>query len=324
VSPPADPSGLGSVDTIIPDLARPAFFDGQRLTADDLSAVQSLSAQLRSLHNRALHTWGIGFGLQATGQRGDRFALVMPGYGLDSIGRDLALAEATRLPVPAVAGAPAGGPAVYYLTASYAEDADLPVEETRDGVCAPGGAVRRPEAPRLRWQDPLDTDPASRYRRGLDVILATAKVQNCQLAASLSPSERRDARPAQQPYVAAGASTPGATEWRLWPRDDAPAGVETTVDTSAAGFGSIPRYQAQLAGRRELSPPTEAARGRIFEGFVSVEVPTRSSFVLRVAMPRNLLAGRYEINPEELLRPELPRTLQRRLGWHVVWTGVEG
>ena len=45
-------------ESSITDVERPAFFEGQRLTADDLSAGQSYSQEMRWLHNRALHGFG--------------------------------------------------------------------------------------------------------------------------------------------------------------------------------------------------------------------------------------------------------------------------
>ena len=49
-------------DAEIPILERPAFFSGQRLTAADLDTVQTFHRELRWLHNRSLHSWGIAFG----------------------------------------------------------------------------------------------------------------------------------------------------------------------------------------------------------------------------------------------------------------------
>ena len=61
-------SDNGNLD--IPVLERPAFFDGQQLTAADLEAVQAYHRELLWLHNRGLHNWGIAFGYAVEGKRG--------------------------------------------------------------------------------------------------------------------------------------------------------------------------------------------------------------------------------------------------------------
>src|SRR5688572_33281464 len=120
----------------LPDLDRPAFFDGQRLTAADLAAAQAYARELRWLHNRALHGWGIAFGYGVSGKRGERLVLVEPGYALDRLGRDLVLERAVERAVP-----PDAGPTTYYLTVSYTDDEHLEPEQ-RAGACGTSGAVR--------------------------------------------------------------------------------------------------------------------------------------------------------------------------------------
>jgi len=309
-------------DLDIPDLQRPAFFEGQRLTADDLAQAQAFSRELRWLHNRSLHGWGIAFGYAVTGARGARTVTVRPGYGLDCAGRDLVLEEERVLEVPAVAGGAGGGPATYHLTVSYAPDEELAPQE-REGMCGTRGAVRLIDVPLLRWQDPLTSDPEGALRPGLDVILATATVQACKLEADLSLADRRDIAPAA-PYMAAGSTTPGATPWRPWPDATAPLGLVTHVATGAAGFGSTPRYQARLAGERVLA----SGRG-VLDGYVHLGATSASGFDLRVILPPSFEQDRFEtdtgaeLNPIAALGAGLPATVRDELRWHVVWMGVE-
>ena len=314
----------------IPVLERPAFFNGERLTAADLTAVQAFHRELRWLHNRSLHNWGIAFGFAVSGARGERVVAVQPGYALDCKGRDLILGEAQQVPIPAVGGASGGQPATYYLTATYAEDEDL-TPEVRAGTCDTSGAVRRPETPLIRWQRPHD------YRRGLDIILATIQVQNCQLAADVSGSERRNAVPAQQPYVAAGETGRGETEWSLWPTPDEEqgiyaVGVTTKVSTASAGFRITPRYQAHVVGDRVLEYPqkigTEAALQRltiVVDGYVQIANATASGFDLRVIMPLGVvISTKLTYMNYGILKEEFMGWLQTELKWHVVWLGIEG
>jgi hypothetical protein len=278
---------MNSTDDI-PRLERPSFFDGQRLMAHDLASAQAYNRELRWLHNRSLHGWGIAFGFAVTGSRGDQSVKVDFGYAIDCIGRDLVLDAPIEMPIPAVASASDGGPVTYYLTVSYAEDAQLaPI--TRAGACKASGAVRRPEMPLIRWQNPKDTDPSSRYRYGLDVVLASVSILNCQLTEA-STRERREAVPPQQPYVAAGRSQVGGTDWRLWPNDNSALGVATTVTTSEAGFQIAPRYQAHVVGERMFQV---AAGGETFlvDGYAQIVQGTASSFELRVILPAGTTVG---------------------------------
>ena len=282
---------MSSTDDI-PLLERPAFFDGQRLMAYDLAATQTYNRELRWLHNRSLHGWGIAFGFAIAGTRGVQSVKVDIGYAIDRIGRDLILDAPVEMPIPSVASASDGSPAIYYLTVSYADDAQLN-PTTRTGACNTSGAVRRPEMPLIRWQDPNDTNPSSRYRFGLDVVLASIHIQNCQLAAEVSTRERRDALPSQQPYVAAGSTTKGNTVWRLWPNDSAPVGVVTTVTTSGAGFQTTPRYQAHVVGERMFKTADGSGQNNSFivDGYAQVAQTTASSFDLRVMLPRGITVG---------------------------------
>ena len=273
----------------VPFLERPAFFDGQRLAAADLGAAQDYHRELRWLHNRSLHGWGIAFGLGVSGARGGETVRVLPGYALDCLGRDLVLDSALDLPIPSVSGTASGGAAAYYLTIAYADDASL-APTMRNGACGRNGAVRRLEAVVARWQDPADPDPTSRYRQGLDVVLGEVRVQNCRLAADVSGHERRDAVPPQQPFIAAGATEPGATTWRLWPDDKGALGVVTTVPTSAVGFRITPRYQAHVAGERLYEATPGGMRG-LADGHSLIAQATPLSFELRVILASGSAAG---------------------------------
>lgn len=304
----------------IPDLVRPEFFDGQRLDADDLASIYDFHRALRWLHNRSLHDWGIAAGFGVSGEKGKATVVVAPGYAIDCVGHDIVLAERTTLVVPAVAGAPTGGPVQYFLTASWLADDAIAPSETRDGVCMPGGAVRRPEQPLLRFQNPRDPSAgADRFRRGLDIVLTSVLVEDCTLAAVPSLAERRDAHPASQPYVYAASTASLQTGWRFFPSVGIPQGVETVVDTSEAGFVKAPTYTAEVNGNRALS-----ANGPIIDGFVSIVQPTATSFTLRLVLPRNLVVGNLALNPDTIFVPATLPVLQKSLGWTVAWMGIEG
>ncbi len=303
----------------IPKLDRPAFFDGQLLGAADLMVVYDYIRELRRLHNRSLHNWGIAAGFAVTGKEGDRVVTVGPGHALDCDGHDLVLAEPRQLVVPAVSSAPGGGSMKFYLSASWLTDAELPFAEERHGICEGSGAVRRVEEPRLRWQNPASQAPAHRWRRGRDIVLATALIEGCVLAKPLSLGERRSALPARQPFIAAGMTAEGGTTWRFFPANGPPTGVETVVDTSTSGFGGTPAYQANVLGTRLLraTPP------QLIDGFVGITASSASSFTLQVTLPRNLAVPPYTLNPTAGITPALLDVLRSSLKWYVGWIGIE-
>jgi hypothetical protein len=288
----------------IPTLERPVFFDGQRLTADDLAGALAYERELRWLHNRSLHGWGIVFGLAVVGARGATSVTVSPGFALDCPGREIVLAETAELPVPPVAAR-----STWFLTASYADDADLTAVE-RAGACGTGGAVRLLDRPLLRWHEAANGSASP----GLELVLATATVRGCRLETDLDLGARRQlAQP--RPYVFAGQTLHGRTVWRA-----APEGVETTVSTAAAGFLGTPSYQARLAGTRSI------AVGGIetIDGFGSVANAGATSFTFRVTLPTGLNATGPAGTGRALNTPPIDvRVLGKDLGWHVVWMGVE-
>jgi hypothetical protein len=298
----------------IPALERPLFFEGQRLTPADLAALQAFDRELRWLHNRSLHGWGVVQGLAVGGERGAQAISIGAGYALDCLGRELVLARTVERTLPPVAA-----PSTYLVTLSYAEDAAL-VPRTRAGVCGAGGAVRLPDEPVVRFQDVAATGEGAR-RPGLDVVLAAVDVAGCRLARSPSTGERDDLR-GEQPYVAAGRTPRHGTPWHLWPDEQSPLGVATTVETSVAGFRATPSYQAHVAGERE-----DPDGKWVVDGYPHVAAAGPTSFELRVALPDGFTAGRagtVPLNPAGVLDAVHLGRLEHELGWHVVWMGVEG
>ncbi len=83
-------------------LARPSYFDGQLLTADDFRAEQNFVREKFWLHNRMLHGYGIVAGLDVAVQEnenGEVNAVIAPGYALDGYGRELIVPEALPIAV---------------------------------------------------------------------------------------------------------------------------------------------------------------------------------------------------------------------------------
>lgn len=321
-------------------LERNRFFNGQRLFASDLQAVEEFNREMRWLHNQSLHQPGIGSGFATTGKKGDREVVIQPGYAIDALGREIVLGQTEVVPVPPVADDGFGGVVFYDLTVSYPDERTLKASETRDGVCgAPLGAIRLRETPVFCWvhlgppPDRLpDKDATLRddVQNGIRLRLARAQVRNCQLEYALSTSQRRNARPPAQPYVACGFSAPGV--WTLVPA----AGtlgigrqIRTTVDTSAAGFRTTPCYSANLIGARDVVFQVGGSPvPRMLDGFLNIELPpqdARLHFDVSLLIPDALFQGDGLADPTKA--PDFETQLKNAIAknkWQVQWIGVEG
>ncbi len=296
-----------SARTDIPELKRIQFFNGQRLTAGDMTELQRANRELRWLHNRSRHGWGIGPGYGVAGEQGDTSVTVAPGYALDCMGRELILTEAATLTVPAVAGNSDGTAAIFYLTVTYKDDTDQSVAERRPGVCTPGGTVRLTEGPLISWREQANiTD-------GMDIILAKASVLNCQLDTALALEVRRSARPTDQPFIASGETIATATSWTVKTENGVAVGVTTTVDTSAARFQATPVYFAHVVGPRVIDTPTGP---QLALTLISISQSTPASFNCDVYL--------FTIDTSALLTPDEVGAVLNNLDWSVVWIGVEG
>jgi hypothetical protein len=330
-------------------LERSRFFDGQRLFASDLQGVEAFSREMRWLHNQSLHQPGIGSGFAVSGGKGDREVVIQPGYAIDAEGREIVLAEAVVEPVPPVADDGFGGPVFFDLTVAYPGEDALETSETREGICVPAGAIRLREAPVFCWvrlgppperaPDTKDTAIRDSLTSGLRLRLARAQVLNCRLERPLSVAQRRNAKPAEQPYVACGHATD--LEWRF-PDGIAAIGfglhAVATVNTSDAGFRTPPCYSAHLLGSREFTF-TVGGRTvkRLLDGFVlllerkgsTATTPTETGFDFSLLIPDSLFTRvpPQASDPDPRGAPDFQAQMLAGIkanGWAVDWIGVEG
>jgi hypothetical protein len=320
------------------------FFNGQQLFASDLQDLEEFNRAMRWLHNQSLHQAGLASGYAATGNKGDSQITVLPGYAIDSQGREIVLEKMAVLQVPPVANDGQGNPVYYDLVVSYPADSVL--TETRDGVCVARSAVRLRDMPIFCWAElapssdllgaanPLDATRKAKLAQlnqdiesGNRIRLARAEVINCQLNQPLSIAERRNARPSLQPYISAGntfnlTGTPWTTAVNA-------LGIMATlaVDTSAANFRSMPQYSANVVGSRSIAITIGAKTSTVLiDGFVRIDTPTMNSFQLSMVIPAVLL----DRNLGSLT--DVAKALQtalnvigpnKALAWYVVWMGVE-
>jgi hypothetical protein len=303
-------------------LERTLFFNGQRLLATDLQDLETFEREMRWLHNMSLHQPGIGSGYAVSGKKGDRQVTISPGYAIDALGREIILTMPVTEQVPPVPDNGAGQPALYDLLVSYPSAADLTPSETRSGVCAAAGVVRLHEQPVFCWarltddgKNPVDPRLNDLVHRQLMIVLGRISVQNCQLKDDLMVAIRRNARPAQLPKVASGVATVELANKSDKNLPPPAAGIvaaalprlSTIVDTSSAGFVSVPSYYARL---RSSDPRIVAnlSFGSVIH--ITGETPTSFQFEL---IWNSLLA-------RKMTRSFLPGS---SAFLDIVWMGVE-
>jgi hypothetical protein len=317
-------------------LERLQFFNGQRLFADDLTALEAFHRELRWLHNQSLHQPGVGYGFAVAGAKGDREVTIQPGYALDDLGREIVLTETRVEPVPPVADDGFGRPVLYDLTVAYPAESDLPVSETRESVCGGVGAVRLMERPIFCWArlgpppDRLPTEPLGStglrdaIQSGRRIRLARAEVLNCKLEHPLSIAQRRNAKPPSQPYIACGASD--AADWTvegLSATSNFGYLLTKTVLTESAGFRTTPRYMAHITGSRQFAFNVNGVQfARMLDGFLVVDEAksNQTQVTVQMLIPAFMVNLAVPANFEQLLK----EALEQKNLWRVEWLGVEG
>jgi hypothetical protein len=225
------------------EVERTRYWQGQMLEAHDLSGQMTSDLSLRWWHNRALHSaYGVAIGYEATAHLdpaglldGFEFA---PGVAYDTYGRALALLRRHRIPLPKTTNEPA-----VTLLIRYRETCSYPDPREIAGVCltcCEDSLLQ--EQPAFVWTsaDPLDP------RAGVPLVrvnfTGATRTPEIEVAFTEVTTE-----PLARPYLVNGSTIPGATLWEPWQENQTTVGIQTDVDTSAAGFSQTPCYFAWLA-----------------------------------------------------------------------------
>ena len=131
----------------------------------------------------------------------------------------------------------------------------------------------------------------------------------------LSVKKRRNARPDSRPYIACGRVTPD------WVKDSyLPILLKATVNTSCAGFKTVPCYEAHLEGPRTFDTIIEGITMSFFaESLTSIHNPQQTQFdmhALVLVLLRSPLGNRnigdFILSPERVIT-----------SWKIAWMGVE-
>lgn len=85
------------------DFTRLQYFHRQLLEVADFKVEQNYHQEMRRLHNRRLHTWGVVDGLTVSA-KDDKTVTIQPGMAMDASGREMEASSAVDKPVPADLG----------------------------------------------------------------------------------------------------------------------------------------------------------------------------------------------------------------------------
>lgn len=102
----------------VQEIKRLNYFEGQHLRVTDFEAEQNYHGQMRHLHNRVLHTWGVADGLEVN-KNDSRNANIKKGMAIDVCGREIVVPKDQAIDIPKGAGATEGD---FYLAICYRED----------------------------------------------------------------------------------------------------------------------------------------------------------------------------------------------------------
>lgn len=312
-------------------LERIQFFNGERLFASDLQALESFNREMRWLHNLSLHQAGVGSGFSVTGNVGDRQVIITPGYAIDAEGEEIILTQQLTLPIPSVADNGSGGSVFYDLTVSYPQDSDLKPSEVRVGICncPPEGVVKLREEPIFCWvrlndnssnRQPVDARLKAQIQSGVFLVLAQIEVFHCQLRQPVSIAQRRDARPPKSPYIASGLAKSADLNWQPWGGPNGTINAlgftvgfpyRAMVITTSGNFQANPSYVARLVGPRV---DNTASPSILTDGIINIPPSgvTNTSFLIEL-FPVVATLGNTQQITQTMPTPK----------WDVAWLGIE-
>ena len=300
------------------ELERLRYWQGQMLRSRDFRDQLAIEAQLRAWHNRALHnTFGVSLGLAVSRvpvtTKNDPITAVRASCGLayDCFGRELILQEAREIPV---SPAPQGEQSLTLLI-RYKETSRFPKRAEVEGGCLPGPCSPFGEEPDFIWK------PSGRVEVADGVPLARVKYDDAKTPSLDEECPVPISRPLARPHVASGATIPGNTRWDLWsvmvPEQVINIGVQTTIDTLAAGFTETPCYFAWLQG---------PLWGRSADDFVAapfahIDLAAATGFTFRLWLPAVPILGPV-ITANQDVPAQFPAFAQKHQLF-VCWLGIQ-
>lgn len=306
-------------------LERVQYWQGQTLRARDFLDLQAVEAQRRWWHNRAVHNaYGVAEGLKSLPNSALSEAtgiIVSPGVSYDISGRELILERQQYVALPV--NLPPDQVVTWSLLMRYKPPQRRMRPDEIGEVCfnSPGSVVAG--TAEFVWKAGDRIDPAE------GVSIVAVRFSKGRLLGR-DPSFIQPAPvPVARPLLAAGATVPGSTPWTPWTvvfaqaqgESSGPAtmGVQTWIDTSAAGFTQIPCYFAQLEGAL-WNPQSGQFVPALFQSIADESI---TGFMFRIWLPvrQDYVA---ELAPQErILEPYLFGVLAQQQKLYVSWIGCQ-
>jgi hypothetical protein len=228
------------------ELQRLRYRQGQIIRGQDFRDQQEIEAQLRAWHNRAIHnTYGVAKGvldgLAVEAAPDGRNVIVKRGMAYDCFGRELILRDQRLIPFESLTE-----PTLLVLR-HKASSGFCRASEVVE-VCSTTGASVAKDT-ELVWL------PVEGFTVRDGVALARTKVDGVSVRLD-DAFIALQSRPLARPRIASGTTIPGATTWEVWNvkrsagRDviENVFGFQVRIDTSSAGFTTVPAYFASLQG----------------------------------------------------------------------------
>ena len=254
------------------ELERLRYWQGQTLRSRDARDQARFDARRRQLHNRAVHSAeGVAFGLAVQRIDGDPSRRrVACGVAYDCWGRELLLQRSRDIQLPTDAS---------WLILRYRQvSAGSSCCGHSDLGCVGDESLLLDRDVELVWVPVESFEPV----RGV----ALAKFTDGDLDPAFRPPQ---ARPLARPRLARGQTVRGNTPWEPWIVDEPDGqgglrqkvvGVQTHIDTSAAGFTRTPCYLAAID-----APAWDVATAEFAPAFFPhVADPSVDGFTFRLLM----------------------------------------
>jgi hypothetical protein len=241
-------------------LGRVRYTEGQMLRSADFQDIERVEAQRRWWHNRALHNaYGVYQGFDAATEKNNagqtRTLLVTPGIAYDCYGRELVLDCAARVLIPSTYASSEG---TLTLLIRYQDVACRQELNPHSSVCCTESGAQRAGTIEFVWAD------GTRIPVREGVVLGSQPFYKFRALPFLSFKKAPTGLPLARPKLGSGSTVPGNTAWQPWDFQSevgnqkrifseikpiyTEIGVQTRIDTSAAGFTEIPQYFAWLQG----------------------------------------------------------------------------
>jgi hypothetical protein len=235
------------------NLERVKYWQGQMLRSQDFLNTQEVEAQRRWWHNRAVHNaYGVAEGLDCSliPAAAPTGVSIFAGVAYDVFGRELILETPLIIPMPT--NVPQGLIGAVSLLMRYKPPSGGMRPDDVGEVCWSARESFSTGTVEFVWKLGDRLDPAD----GVPVYAVYYNVGG--LKGPDPYFNRVSMQPLAGPLLASGATIPGATAWEPWivgfVEDDFDnffpnvIGVQTWIDTSAAGFSAVPCYFATLQG----------------------------------------------------------------------------